>query len=486
MRRLFASSAIVCAALAACTVTPTDSSDEQTAETSDALLVNYCKYLDTASGFPVPAIPVNFDRELVIRDVGVVDDPCRTTLTPAGPCAPGTVGVWTFARLMSQMAGTVPPSVFIADWLHSFEVNNVVNTFPVPLRPNMMSVVIAPWRIASGCLPTDAACPLDLTKAPFRLLAIVNRVDLSDWKLGAPPARAGEARFVFGFLDSAGNSLPGTVILEYGLPDQRGGVPYTEVNWASDWHVLSDAFATGPLGSATYNAALQNLTSSIVTPGSQPGNPNLGAAIGQVRTNEIAFGPGWKLREYRLKPTGGGFGAFRLRLDPLDQTPDDSLNTSAALDAWLNTVSLAGAGSPELDRFLHHLPVPGFQGGESTAPPPPIGHWDQGGGAPLTPLERHHFALATCNGCHTAETATLFTHVSPRPPAAPAPLSPFLGVSPAQTFPGSGVPAATFNVPDPSGAGPAILFNEPFRRVCEVAAILGGHPVPFTNGNGGM
>lgn len=489
MRRLIAFGALACAGLAACGGPDVGSTESEgpTAEAADALLVSHCDYLDTASGFPVPGIPINFNRELVIRDLGVVTDPCRTTLTPTVPCAPGTVGIWTFATLMSQMAGSVPPGQFIADWLHSFEVNNVVNGFPVPLRPLFRPLIIEPWLVASGCAATDpivgmGACPLDLTKAPFKLLAIVNRVDISDWALGVPPTRAGEARFVFGFLDAAGNPLPATVILEYGLPNVRGGAPYTEFNWANDWHVLSDAAATGPLGSPTYNAALQTILGGIVPPGSQPGNPNFGAAIGQVRTNEIAFGPAWKLREYRLKPTGAGFNAQRLRLDPLDQTPDDSLNITAALDGWLNTVSLAGAASPALHDFVHQVPV-GLQGGESTAAPPPIGFWDQGGTAPLTPRERHHLGLATCNGCHTAETGTAFTHIGPS--FGMATLSGFLGVSPAETFPGSGVPAAVFNVPDPSGAGPAIQFNEPFRRVCEVAAILGGHPGPLTKGNGG-
>ena len=78
----------------------------------------------------------------------------------------------------------------------------------------------------------------------------------------------------------------------------------------------------------------KGLLDDITLPGVEPGNPNFGAAIGQVRTNEIAFGGGlWKMREYHLKPTGAGINAFRLRLDPLDQTPDDSLNLTGVLDA---------------------------------------------------------------------------------------------------------------------------------------------------------
>lgn len=490
MRTLLVCGALACVGLAACAGPDVETPENEgpTTEARESLLASPCGYLDVTSGLPVPAIPVNFDRELVIRHLGVVNDPCRTTLTPAGPCAPGTVGIWTFTQLMAQMAGSVPWNVFVADWLHSFEVGNTVNGFPVPARPTFRVKVIEPWLLASGCLATDpivggGACALDMTKAPLRLLAIVNRVDMSQWTMTAPPARVGEARFVFGFIDPLGAPLPGTVILEYRLPNVHSGAPYSEINWAADWHVLSDAVATGPLGSPMYNAALQTILGGIVPPGSQPGNPNFGAAIGQVRTNDIAFGPSWKLREYRLKPTGAGFNAMRLRLDPLDQTPDDTLNASPALDAYLNTESLFW-GSTALNTFRHVVPVPAIQGGEATAPPPG-GFWNQGGGAPLIPLERHHLGFGTCGGCHTAETASTFLHIAPRPFIGVAALSPFLGVSPAETAPGSGRPAATQIVADPGG-GPPIVYNEPFRRVCEVASLLAGRALPYTNGNGGM
>src|SRR5437762_3083251 len=211
---------------------------------SGAVLTD-CIYLDPGGPFtPIPVI--DQDKELVIRDLSVVNDPCRATNTPLGPCAPGTVGVWTFRGLMSQMAGTVPLGKFVAEWLHTFEIPVTVTTFTHPPRPTFRAAFLDPWLIASGC-PAGApivgkgACALDLNNAPFRLLAVTNRIDLSGF-VGAPPgsgydAGPGQGRFVFGFLGGgtpAGPQLRGTVIFEYEFPSSKDAF-----GWAKDWHQLS-------------------------------------------------------------------------------------------------------------------------------------------------------------------------------------------------------------------------------------------------------
>lgn len=450
---------------------------EDVGEAADEI-VSVCPYLDPA--FPLP-VPVSYPRELMIADLAVIDDPCRTTWTVA--CGASS-GAWTFGELMTRMSGTVPPQVLVAEWLHSFEINRVVNGFPVPARPNMRPAIIDPWLVASGCAAGSpivgaVACPLDLQKAPFRLLGIVNRVDLSDAGFGA--TEPGEARFVFGATANGdplgGPALPFTVIFEYKLPSQRGGAPYNAFDWAKDWHVLSDPAATGAIGSPPYLFALEGILNDITNPGAEPGNPNFGSAIGQVRTNEIVGGPVWKMREYRLKSTGAGINAFHLRLDPLDMTPDDSLNLSAPLDAFLDANSLS-TGSTNLAAFTFTVPVAGVQGGEASAPM----LWDHTGPTPLAPLERHHFGFATCNGCHFDETNTPFVHLDPRDPGMPTALSGFLSTSPA-AGPG-GVALAAFNVADPALTGAVFKYNEPFRRACESTRILKGDPTPWTRGNG--
>jgi hypothetical protein len=413
----------------------------------------------------------------MINHVSVVDEPCRTTWT--GSCAGGgTQGIWTFGELITRMAGTGSPAALAAEWLHQWEVPTTVNGFTVPARPNLRPLVINPWLVASGC-PSGApivgagACPLDLKRAPFRLLAISNRADLecASYTGGGD----GEARFVFGVLGATGNALRATVILEYRLPPQRASVPYTATDWENDWHPLSSM----PIGSAAYLATLESLLKDITAPGAWPGGPNLGTAIGQVRTNELDFGAGpWKLREARLQNTGGGPGAMLLLATTTAETPADSMNQSPPLSSYLSTNAalLAAFQQPTVPAAL--------LGGETSAPlpGPTTPFWNHSAPSPLAPIERHHFGFNTCGGCHERETATPFLHVGVRPAGSPSPLSAFLSTSLATA--GGGLPSAALTVTDPAGTGAIFKYNEPWRRVCEASRMLQGTPRCWSRSNG--
>lgn len=427
-------------------------------------VVTDCDYLNPALHPPLPN-PVDYARELMITDLSVVEDPCRTTWFPAGPCAPGTVGVWTFGALMMHMAGARPPEEFVAEWLHTFEVAHVINGFPVPNHANIRPMFIDPWLVRSGCpagapLTGPGACPLDLQQAPFRLLAVVNRVDLAGPGYGS--TSPGEARLVFGFIDPrTGAPFEATVIFEYNLPITRNAL-----DWEQEWHVLS----TLPLGSIPYRDHLQSITDQITVPGAMPGAPNHDNAIAQVRTNEISFSGVWVLNEYTLQDIGLGPTAFGLLNDTTKQTPDDSMLGTPALDSYLV------AHEPDI-LTVDHVVDPGLLGGATTAP----FLWQHSTNA-ISPTARHLFGFSTCNGCHTVETATNFVHVTPRNAGVPSALSPFMA---APTAPGAGgLPAFFQSVPDPAGSGLTFRYNEPWRRVCEATRILNGDPNPFTKANG--
>src|SRR5262249_59164334 len=79
-------------------------------------------------------------------------------------------------------------------WLQTWQANQTINTFNVPARPNINTQIIQPWLAASG------GASLDLGIAPFRLLAIVNRLDLRTGSggYGGSTRNAGELRVVFG------------------------------------------------------------------------------------------------------------------------------------------------------------------------------------------------------------------------------------------------------------------------------------------------
>ncbi|HEX7839213.1 MAG TPA: hypothetical protein VF469_17165 [Kofleriaceae bacterium] len=413
-------------------------------------------------------------KSLLINDPSVVGtgDPTRTW----DPCSGvGTkMGAFTFGHLMTEMANQpltgINPSTFVMQWLQTWQANQTINTFNVPARPNITTQVINPWLAASG------GVNLDLGIAPFRLLAIVNRLDLRTGSggYGGSTGNAGELRFVFGVVKGSGRTcqlLPFTVILEYGVPI-RGCVNVR--SWAQQWVNLNSLV----LGSAAYNAALQAITDQVVLRNDAPGKPN-GSALNQLRTNEIAIGSPWELRQFNLT-TPLSF----LHETPVFQTPDVRFN--AADPGW--------SGSTLLDTFISSTP-PG-----TTVPLTFMGTPFLGGAAPVTGnnvnyiwrtstlgcgfnQQRHLFSLNTCNGCHAGETHTSFTHISPTTPlGSPAALSGFLtGIT--VTDPVCGAPTRTFNdlarrQSDLVGVANSVCLAFPAVIPALVQKALDGGPLP--------
>ena len=340
-------------------------------------------------------IVINPASELLIRDVPVVEDPVRTVWT--GATTTTADGAWTFGRLMTSMAGPNDPSAFVLAWLRQWETAQAVNGFTVAPRPAMNTLVTAPWLAASG------GTRLDLTKAPFRLLAIVNRMDLRNLAAGS----AGEGRFVFGVLDQAGNQTQFTVILEYRLPATTNADITT---WANKWHALS----AQTFGSPAYNTALEAVTNGFAAKNVAPTRPN-GSSINQVRTNEIALSAPWEMREFHVDPTRGA-----LVEATVSQTPDLSLNNSPTLASWVNANTPALlAGTDVVPATFNGAP---FLGGSALTNPGAF--WSAPG---ITNNDaRFTLSVNTCNGCHQGETGTTFLHIAPRNPGAASVLSTFL------------------------------------------------------------
>ena len=356
-------------------------------------------------------------RELFIRDLSVVNDCFRTTWTGvcAKPVLPATRGAWTFGKLMEGIAGTTDPaqlSAFTLSWLKHWQVDLTINGDPVPKRPDVQSFVVQPWLAASG------GVQLDMKKAPFRLLAIVARLDLrqnSGYSGGG--TTAGEGRFVFNLLDAQGNTTQFLAILEYGL-DARA---CTDVkNWAQSWHALGSI----PFG-ATYNAALQQITDQFSRLGASPNKPNR-SGLNQARTNDFFLDRPWELREFKLIPINDTLTPAPLSEVTVAQTPANSRQHTQHLANYINQET------PAILAGQHIVPLSfqnqAFRGGASThsldfnwdGPQPP------NCGAINTPEARHIVSRETCNGCHGGETGTVFKHVEPRQPNQVAALSAFL------------------------------------------------------------
>jgi hypothetical protein len=342
-----------------------------------------------------PGCQVSTSHELMVTDLSVVDDPVRTTFDPMS--SDPRNGAWTFKRLMEDMAATADDApAMVEAVMRSFTTPQTINGFTIATRPGMQSLILASW-------PRTPDGKLDLARAPFQLQAIVNRFDLRNLASGD----AGEGRFVFAFLDGNGHPLQATMIFEYKLP---AATDSDVLGWAQSFHALG-ALAFGE----DYNAALQAITDRFVGRGVRQGHPN-GSAINAVRTNEIDFSDNgiWQLRQFGLAPSTG-----RLVALPVDLTPDRSFDNGATLASYIN------ANQAQIIAETHTVPTV-FDGQpfEAGAIFNDLTTWFAPG---VDNDARHHFALNTCNGCHSFdETGTEFLQISPRVSGRTATLSGFL------------------------------------------------------------
>ena len=365
------------------------------------------------------AVPVDetlFERSLLIRDPLVVRDLTRAR----------TGGKWTFEYLMRQMANTPETGVmaedFVLAWLRTWEAEQTANGFPVPPRAGVKDQITDPWLAKSEAAGGPPG-KLNLSLAPFRLLAIVNRVDL---KRANGPTDGGEARFVFAAADDS-SSLLFTVIFEYGIIK----VDNDELQaWGKQWYDLKDK----TLGTEDYNAALEAITEQFAKAAVNPAAAN-GSALRQLRTNDflqsVSGGASvpWQLREFVISAD-----SHLLELTTVKQTPDISINRTAALAQYINTQVARNLEDGDKHRVPEKFPAgQRFLGASSevqTAPADPADpdklrgfFWE--GPDPVSDVHRvarHNFSLNTCSGCHSGETmrdgrgfnpAEHFTHIRP-------------------------------------------------------------------------
>jgi hypothetical protein len=453
---------------------------------------------------------VQYDKELLITNTAVVDDPCRTVFDNPLCNAPTFLtinGKWGFWYLMSEMAGTNNVSRFVLKWLETFEANNViVNGQILEARTKIRNLVIDPWRQKSGCttgLKYDdpgGACKLNPTLAPFRLLAIVNRVDLRTGGAGnvgqhghvSTGGDAGEGRFVFGFtnvptdVNSVASAAPlseATIIFEYKIPTAHRAAK----QWALDWRDLG----TSTSFDASYKSKLQTITDRFVKSGVIPGNPNKGNAINRVRSNEKTFDPHplnsqkvWSMREFELNclpgTSCGTNKKFILNTTTAQTPPHDIINdptnarneTSDLDDFLTNNQADILTGKHVVPASINNIL---FLAGDSRSPSlPKIIQWNRTDPNAYLDGEvctaRRLYAFSTCNGCHYLETDnTGNLHIKNRSTGNASVLSDFM----TSTLPVTNDPCES-----------SVTYDEPKRRKCELLALAAGTPSPVSTGAG--
>ena len=342
----------------------------------------------TASGQSHAGV-IDPHRSLLITDGAVVADPERTV----DPCAgAATLPVWSFGYLMQEMVAQrsdVTAQEFVRQWLALFGTAQNVNGQTVAPR-NIEAVLLRPWEETG----------FDLSRIPFRLLAIVNRFDLRRGPLQVGE-KGGEVRFIFGAVDLTHDCHPlrFTVIVEYGV---RKKDCRDLQAWARDWASLSDLEPSD----TRYRSALEKLTRPLVTSAPAITKPNH-SWLDQLRTNEADLGTDgvWEMREFRIDPRKGV-----LRQAPLTMTPRGDLNSTPALGRFLTSIN--GPLQRHDYRVPKRLPSGGpLLGGVARLPNAEV-FWDAPNYADKA--SRHFFSLNTCTGCHGRETNTPFVHIDPR------------------------------------------------------------------------
>ncbi len=421
-------------------------------------------------------LPIDFFRKgkklsdqtktLMITNTSVVEDPTRIFNPCTGIGNP--TGPWTFGELMRQMASEDPTTLtdlevsnFVRTWLNAWRFDTIVNGDPIPSRTNINNL-ISDWESKSGVASGGI---LKMQFAPFKLIAIVNRLDLRG-NSGYGFTNAGEGRMVFNALSPTCFPLRFTVIFEYGV-NKRTCTALKA--YANEWNLLDSL----TIGTPTYNAALESITNQFTLANTGPTADSLidnnGSSLNQLRTNENALNPLWELREFSFNASG------TLGLTTVKQEPAAKYNAKINNIDVERLVSFINSNTTNIENnnytVPNEIPTGGtpattpFLAGKSLVPTTSL-HWNgtNNSNPPtfiISDSARHIFSLNTCNGCHAGETNTSFTHINPASFGSPATLSGFLtGITVVD-------PAGR-----PSGVPTSRTFNDLLRRRNDLADLI--------------
>jgi hypothetical protein len=295
------------------------------------------------------------------KEVVIVDD----AVTNHDTAKNATGGALGFRHVMARLtAESDDASAATLAWLDQWA--------PASLRCGWLRA-----RPENACDATCEMCSerhLDLSQAPFRLIAVANRIDLSE----PPEQGVGEGRIVFAATEGPGDALrssplPVTVAFEFRLTGDRG-------EWASGWHALGAHRDFD----ADYLRSLTEITERFVR----------AEDLAQIRINDAAAASRAVMHEFHLD-------SKRFVRAGLRRTPSHSSDGSEELRAFVNTNKdhiLTGRYELPVSMLTDRIEL-----GETWSLP--------GVDEPL----RHAFAGNTCDGCHGKEHPTTDGgfHISP-------------------------------------------------------------------------
>lgn len=333
-------------------------------------------------------------KELIIVDDQVVRDPRAEGL---GPWSAG----YLFSQLLPPTATVKEKSDLVKSLVKRWFKDQVLPNGQVSYkRDSAEFIILCPW-INESFNQSDCKGDLDLSKSPFRLLGIVNRVDIGSHT----PNGKGEARFVYALLDAhtdEQNTIGGgkqfTLIFEYNMTP----APFSRYRWSLSWHHLGLLTCTTAEDCEGYRRYLTQLTRSFTD---YQGNKNpqlpFGTYLSQVRSSELQLDNPWQWREFLLKKDEGAPLEFAQTY--VVQTPPNKLNGNEELAEWIN------ANKEIIKKGTYKLPEK-FRGADSDTMGSTLWKFPD-----VSEPIRRAFAFNTCNGCHVNETEPLarFYHIAP-------------------------------------------------------------------------
>lgn len=317
---------------------------------------------ETALPDDAAAIPIERDRELLVTDDAVLASLSRNEAGDPLSFAHAT------ARVPLRDGALL---AWMRDWSRRLRDDGD------PARAAALEErVTCPWlrrapenRCSASC-GSCASTTLRPADAPFRLIAVVNRTDLSVMPDRA--AEGGEGRLVYALTDGAADdatapTLPFTLALEYA---QHGAA----IDWAKRWHALGSA------SEAAFPGALAAVAGGFVEAGS----------LAQLRSGDALTGP-LVLHEFHL--AGGALTAATVR-----NTPRWASVSEPELRAYAEQQSAA------IEEGAHVLPEAWRATSSALHEEPP---------AYVASVTSHEALVrGTCGGCH-ASAATGF-QIDPR------------------------------------------------------------------------
>jgi hypothetical protein len=291
---------------------------------------------------PASAAAIHVDRG---RELLVTDDAVLASLS--SNANDGPLG---FRHVMSRLPLHESPEATTLAWMNGWSQR---------LRDEGETARADSFDVRLLC-ESCAIKRLRLEEAPFRLIAVANRTDLS--VLPDRAADGGEGRLVFALTNGPGDTpeapaLPFTVIIEYA---QRGSAR----DWSSRWHAL------GAANDAVFPERLAGVAGAFVEPGT----------LAQIRTGDALTGP-LVLHEFHLE--GGAIVPTTVR-----NTPSWAAVSEADVRAFVADQRDA------IENGTHVLPSSWLASSSALHASPP----------PYVATLMGHDALVkgTCGGCHDA------------------------------------------------------------------------------------